>query len=128
METLPYSEVRAHLAETLKRLEAREEPVYISRRGELAGVLLSVEQYRRLAGGEAGFGEALRAWRERHAADLAREAAEGTYEDPWADVRDPQPPRPFTWPDDIAEEAPATARAAAPARKKPTARRSSSKR
>ena len=103
METLPYSEVRAHLAETLKKLEAREEPVYISRRGELAGVLLSVAQYRRLVGGESGFGEALRAWRERHADDLANEAADGSYEDPWADVRDRRPTRFFEWPDDAGE-------------------------
>ena len=33
MDSIPYSEVRAHLAETLKKLEVREEPLYISRRG-----------------------------------------------------------------------------------------------
>ena len=97
METLPYSEVRAHLAETLKRLEAREEPVYISRRGELAGVLLSVAQYHRLAQQADSPAERLAAWRAEHAGSLTE-----ADDDPWADVRDRRPPRPFEWPEDIA--------------------------
>lgn len=89
MDSIPYSEVRAHLAATLKRLEVREEPIYISRRGEPAGVLMSVAQYQRLtAGAGNGFWAALCAWRERHADYLASPEAE---DDPFADVRDRSP-------------------------------------
>jgi prevent-host-death family protein len=86
MDSIPYSEVRAHLAETLKKLEVREEPIYISRRGEPAGVLMSVAQYQRLTGGAGNnFWEALCAWRERSAAFLASPEAD---EDPFAGIRD----------------------------------------
>jgi prevent-host-death family protein len=90
-DSIPYSELRAHLAETLERLEARDEPLYISRRGAPAGVLLSVAQYRRLRGDDLGFADAMLAWRERHAAALAAEAAAGDDPDPFADVRDRGP-------------------------------------
>ena len=106
--SIPYSELRAHLAETLQRLEVRDEPLYISRRGEPAGVLLSVAHYHRLSGADLGFGDALLAWRQRHAAALAAEEAAGDDAwpdaDPFADVRDRQPIRPVTWPEDIAAE------------------------
>lgn len=104
MDSIPYSEVRAHLAETLKKLEVREEPVYISRRGEPAGVLMSVAQYQRLKGGHTDFYSSLMAWRERYGTELAEEERNGTYVDPFADVRDRRPPRPVTWTDDIAED------------------------
>ena len=87
MDSIPYSQIRAHLAETLKKLEVREEPVYISRRGEPAGVLMSVAQYQRLREGQGGFGQAMLAWRERHAAALAAETNE-SWPDPFADIRD----------------------------------------
>ena len=88
MDNIPYSELRAHLADTIKQLELREEPVFISRRGEPAAVLMSVAQYRRLQGGHTDFFSALMAWRERYAAELEEEAQSGTYVDPFADVRD----------------------------------------
>jgi prevent-host-death family protein len=88
MDSLPYSEVRAHLAETLKQLEVRDEPLLISRRGQPAGVLMSVAHYQRLQARPGGFGDALLAWRERYAAELAAEAAAGDWVDPFADVRD----------------------------------------
>lgn len=97
---VPYSEVRAHLAETLREVEARDEAVLISRRGEPAGVLMSVALYRRLTGGDAGFGQALQSWRDRHAKGLRADAAEHAYEDPFADVRDRRPQggrTPFDW-------------------------------
>jgi len=87
MNSIPYSDLRAHLAETLKQLEVREEPLFISRRGEHAAVLMSVAQFERLQRGQGGFGQALLAWRERHAAELAAEADEA-WQDPFADVRD----------------------------------------
>ncbi len=87
MDSIPYSEVRAHLAETLKKLEVREEPIFISRRGEPAGVLMSVAQYQRLAGPVAkDFWSAVCAWRAENADYLATPEAP---EDPFADLRDP---------------------------------------
>lgn len=80
----------------------RDAPIYISRRGEPAGVLLSVAQYRRLSGDDLGFGDAMAAWRQRHAAAIAADAGDNNDADPFADVRDRQPTRPVTWPDDIA--------------------------
>jgi prevent-host-death family protein len=90
MDSTSCSEVRAHLAETLKRLEVREEPVYSSRRGAPAGVLTPVSQYQRLQGGPGGFGQALQAWRERRAAERAAKSNEDGV-DPFADVRDRSP-------------------------------------
>jgi prevent-host-death family protein len=104
MDSIPYSELRAHLAETLKKLEVRDEPVFISRRGEPAAVLMSVAQYVRLRGGPKDFYASMMAWRERYAAELEEEAREGPYVDPFADVRDRSPARPVTWTDDIAED------------------------
>ncbi len=89
MDSIPYSEVRAHLAETLKQLEVRDEPIFISRRGQPAGVLMSVAQYRKLVRPEGDdFWSAVLAWRQAYAADLAAEAAAGDGVDPFADVRD----------------------------------------
>ncbi len=106
MDSIPYSEVRANLAETLKRLEVRDEPIYISRRGEPAGVLMSVARYERLAGAAGNdFWKALCTWREQNADWLASPEAE---EDPFANVRDRsdfgRPP--FTFDDDVLPEAP----------------------
>lgn len=100
MDSIPYSEVRAHLAETLKKLEVREEPLYISRRGEPAGVLMSVAQYQRLQSQSDGPLARWLAWRAKHAKEIETWKDEP---DPWADVRDRTPPRPVTWTDDIAD-------------------------
>ena len=89
MKSIPYSEVRAHLANTLKQLEVREEPIYISRRGAPAAVLMSVAQYERLtAAPENNHWSALCAWRERNADYLVSLEAE---DDPFANVRDHSP-------------------------------------
>lgn len=102
METIPYSELRAHLAETITRLEVRDEPVFISRRGKPVAVLMSVAQYRRFSGGQkTGFASALSTWRQRYHAELEEEERNGAYVDPFADVRDRTPPRAATWADDI---------------------------
>lgn len=108
MDSIPYSEVRARLAETLKRLEVREEAIYISRRGQPAGVLMSVAQYRRLQADPGDFGGAMLAWRKRVDRELAAEPA-GAWPDPFADVRDRSPDGgrpPFDWPHDLPEGAP----------------------
>ncbi len=89
MNSIPYSEVRAHLAETLKQLAGREEPVCISRRGEPAAVLMSMAQYQRLtAGAGKGVLSALGAWRKRNAVYLATPQAQA---DPFLNLRDASP-------------------------------------
>lgn len=106
MDSIPYSELRAHLAETLKKLEVRDEPVVISRRGEPAAVLMSVAQYERLQGAPKDFGSAWLAWRERHAAEMAQKGEED-WPDPFADVRDQRPDGgkpPFDWEAVLAED------------------------
>ena len=110
MDSIPYSEVRAQLAQTLKRLEVREEAVYISRRGQPAGVLMSVAQYQRLQEAPGDFGAALLAWRKRSQRALAGGIAQD-WPDPFADVRDHNPDggrAPLDW------SAAPSARAAAP--------------
>jgi len=107
MDSIPFSDLRAHLAETLRQLRDREEPVYISRRSEPVAVLMSVAQYQRLQGAQVGFGEALLAWRERHAAELATGTNE-EWDDPFADVRDRSPDGgrpPVDWLEVLAPEA-----------------------
>jgi prevent-host-death family protein len=102
METIPCSELRAHLAETIKRLEVRDAPVFISRRGEPVAVLMSVTRYHRISGGQkTGFAAALESWRQRYQAELEEEDRSGVYVGPFAHVRDRTPPRPATWADDI---------------------------
>jgi prevent-host-death family protein len=98
MHTLPFTEARAHLADTLREVEATDTPVLISRRGQTAGVLMSWAQYRRLQTGTAGFSARLTQWR---AECLAPEAGTGLEEepDPFADLRDPGPGRVVDWTD-----------------------------
>lgn len=99
MQTIPFSEVRARLADTLRVLAHSEEPVFISRRGEPAAVLLSVAHYQRLTSAPTQDSwSALQAWRTRHAMD----AAPADEADPFTDVRDRSPDggRDFTWPDE----------------------------
>ena len=64
--TIPFSDLRARLAETLRAIEQANEPVFISRRGEPAAVLMSVAQYRRLTAQADGPLARLAAWRARH--------------------------------------------------------------
>lgn len=91
MQTLPLTDVRAHLADTLREAETAQEPVVISRRGQPAGVLMSWNQYRRLAAEHEGFAARLQRWRAEHAAG-ADEA------DPFAGVRDAGAGRDVDWP------------------------------
>lgn len=87
MQTIPFNELRAHLAQTLREVEATREPVVISRRGKAAAVLMSWAQYERLREPEFDLGAALDAWR----AGAAAGAAESDDDDPWAAVRDADP-------------------------------------
>lgn len=63
MQTIPFSEARAHLAEALRGVEVAQEPLMISRRGQAAGVLMSWSYYRQLIGSSSGFSARLAEWR-----------------------------------------------------------------
>ncbi len=91
MPTLPLTDVRARLADTLREAETAQEPVVISRRGQPAGVLMSWTQYRRLAAEHGGFAARLQRWRAEH---VGVEAGD----DPFAGVRDACPGRDVDWP------------------------------
>lgn len=93
MQTLPFSEARAHLADALRRVEAGHEPVLISRRGQGAGVLMSFEQYQGLSHQAAGFALRLDAWRSAHLEPSHGE----TPDDPFANVRQNDDARSFAW-------------------------------
>lgn len=68
-KTYSVADARAHLPEILDEVEAGGE-IALSRRGRLVAVLLSSEEYDRLRGSRAAFGDAYRAFVDRH--DLAR--------------------------------------------------------
>ncbi len=48
MFTLSFTSARQNLATTIDRIQADQEPVVITRNGEAAAVLLSIEEYRAL--------------------------------------------------------------------------------
>lgn len=60
------ADARAHLPEILDEVEAGGD-VGLSRRGRLVAVVLSSEEYEMLRGARAQFGDAYRAFLERHA-------------------------------------------------------------
>ena len=103
MDNIPFSDLRAHLAETLSSLDARTEPLFIARRGRPTAVLMSVPQYEALVNKRPDDGPAARlaAWRAEHIPLLAKLEAEGDNIDPFANLRDKSPDRPVTWADDV---------------------------
>lgn len=92
MQTLPFSEARAQLAQALRSVEAGNEPFSISRRGQVAGVLMSFEQYQRLSS-QATFADKLHDWRAQYL--LAGNAAPD--DDPFANLRQRDAAREFSW-------------------------------
>ncbi|MGQ0711902.1 MAG: type II toxin-antitoxin system Phd/YefM family antitoxin [Rhodoferax sp.] len=93
MQIIPFSEVRAQLAEVLRGVESGEAPMVISRRGHASGVLMSYAQYQQLSGEALGFADRLQAWRAQHLA-----AGAGAPDaDPFEGVRQRDEARPFTW-------------------------------
>ena len=103
MDNIPFSDLRANLAETLSSLDARTEPLFIARRGRPTAVLMSVPQYEALVNKKSaddGPAARLAAWRAEYATELQalNDEADG---DPFANVRDKSPDRPVTWTDDI---------------------------
>jgi prevent-host-death family protein len=91
MQSIPFSQARAHLAETLDKLETVDEPVMISRRGQATGVLMSLQQFRQLSAPVTSFTARLNQWRSEHLADLQDEP------NPFDSVRDRSAGRDFTW-------------------------------
>jgi prevent-host-death family protein len=103
MDHIPFSDLRAKLAETLSNLDERTEPLFIARRGRRTAVLLSVSQYEALVNKkyvDDGPAARLEAWRAEYASELQALNDEAGGE-PFADVRDKSPDRPVTWTDDI---------------------------
>ncbi|MCY1204520.1 Antitoxin type II toxin-antitoxin system, type II toxin-antitoxin system [compost metagenome] len=90
MQTIPFSEARAHLADALRGVEVAQEPLMISRRGHAAGVLMSWSQYRQLVGTSSGFSARLAEWRQQHVAGEDES-------DPFAQLRQPDGGREFSW-------------------------------
>ena len=92
MKTIPFSEARAHLAETLQQVQESRGPLLISRRGKGGAVLVSVETWKALASSPvAGFAEALIEWRAHYAVEPEPAAAE------FENLRDHTPGRDFSW-------------------------------
>ena len=93
MKTIPFSEARAHLAETLQRVQESRDPLLISRRGKGGAVLVSVESWDAVTSSPtAGFAEALSDWRARYLVEPI-ETVEGEFED----LRDRTTGRDFSW-------------------------------
>lgn len=90
MQTIPFSEARAHLADTLHQLEIQQSPLLISRRGKAAAVLISPAQYNQLIGAESGFIARLTQWRKNYSDDLPEA-------DPFTELRDAVEGRDFSW-------------------------------
>ncbi len=89
MQSIPFSEARAHLAETLRLVENSNDPLLISRRGQDVGVLMSLEQYQQLAQSPSSFSARLKQWRTTY--------AQINHDDPFSDVRDSSSGREFSW-------------------------------
>jgi prevent-host-death family protein len=98
MNSIPFTEVRARLADALREVDVGGQPLLISRRGHTAAVLMSWSHYRDLSSGPAGFADRLARWR---ADELSLAVpAEGTQDqDPFAGLRDADPGRPANWAD-----------------------------
>jgi prevent-host-death family protein len=90
MQAIPFSEARAHLAETLQNIEGGGNPVFISRRGKAAAVLMSIATYQQITSVEQGFSERLAAWRQTHIEELA-------VEDDFSSLRQTEAGRDFLW-------------------------------
>jgi prevent-host-death family protein len=93
MHSIPFSEARAHLAETLHQLESGNEPVLISRRGQATGVLMSVQQFKQLSAPAACFTSRLTQWRTEHSSAIT----DGKDDNPFENTRDTGRDRETAW-------------------------------
>lgn len=93
MQTIPFSEARAQLADVLRGVEAGDAPMVISRRGQASGVLMSFAQYQQLSGEGQGFADRLEGWRAKYlASDMP-----GDDVNPFDGVRQSDDARDFAW-------------------------------
>ena len=92
MQTIPFTELRDHLAETMRTVETTQEPLILSRRGKAKAVLMSYAQYQQLTAAPFDLGAAIAEWRAEFGP-----RPEDAQDDPYARVRDPSPERPFEW-------------------------------
>jgi prevent-host-death family protein len=90
MQAIPFSEARAHLAETLQHIEEGGSPVCISRRGKAAAVLMSMASYQQMTRVEQGFNARLAAWRQTHITEHA-------IDDEFSSLRQIDTGRDFSW-------------------------------
>ena len=95
MQTIPFTEIRDRLAETIRTIEATQEPLILSRRDKAKAVLMSYAQYQRLTAPTFDLGAAIAEWR----ADFGPRPGDPDDDDPYAHVRDRSPERPFRWPE-----------------------------
>lgn len=97
MQTIPFSEARAHLAHALRCVEAGDQDaVFISRRGHAAGVLISVAHYQQLTGKPLGFVNCLHHWRNDCMTNLLPTKG-AVDDDPFANLRQTDTLRDFAW-------------------------------
>ncbi len=73
MQSIPLSEARAHLTETLHKVETSQEPLLISRRGQGTSVLMSLQQYQQLTKPTTSFSLRLQQWRSTYLNDLSQD-------------------------------------------------------
>ncbi|MGH2585042.1 MAG: type II toxin-antitoxin system Phd/YefM family antitoxin [Dehalococcoidia bacterium] len=85
------AEARDHLPGIVREVE-NGSPVQITRRGKPVVVMLSLEEYRRLAGPKGGYWEAVEEWRKTVDWDEM-----GDFADVFENVRDRSPGRDFHW-------------------------------
>ena len=83
MQTIPLNELRAHLAQTLHKVEASQEPIVISRRGKAAAVLMSYAQYEQFGKPPFDLAAAIDEWRATHGPDSS-----DLDDNIWAGIRD----------------------------------------
>lgn len=95
MQSIPFTDVRAQLAKTLRELESDPKPRLISRRGQAAGVLMSWPQYQAMSASGSGFGQRLAQWRSQCSPDLAMPDDLG---EAFADLRSSEAGRTVDWP------------------------------
>lgn len=97
MNSIPFSEARAHLAEALRGVELRQEPLVISRRGQAAGLLVPMAHYAKLTGTEMDFAARLSQWRAENAISAPPDANADADADALTPARDSSPGREFSW-------------------------------
>lgn len=93
MTALPFSQVRAQLAHTLRYVQRQNQPVIISQHGKPTAVLMSVEQFEQLQPSTTDFMQRLSAWRTIEGIDQSTDDLSDVFDD----VRTKDQGRAFEW-------------------------------